>query len=207
MKTIHSFSIALAICLLAFTQCVVPFESARMLPKGSTELKASYSYVSAREDGEGEKLNDGLGFGLGYGVSDRFNLKFRYERVSTEGNLNFIAFGPKFALKPNRIAAALPVWSYFVEGESTWGISPTLLFNVLPPSKTFETNIGLRSDFFFEEDVDALIGLNLGFGISQDLDRWAIRPDFGLMLNPGESGVLLSFGLGAQYNIAPKAKK
>ena len=100
-------------------------------------------------------MNDGLGLGLGYGISDKVNLKIRYERLSSDGSTNFVAFGPKISLKKDRIAAALPVWSYFSEGESLWGISPTMLFGLLPPSKTFETTIGLRGDINFEEETDS----------------------------------------------------
>jgi hypothetical protein len=193
---------ATAILLFFFSHCVVPFESARMLPKGSTEIKGSFTHVRYHEEGENDKLNDGYGLGLGYGVTDRFNVKIRYERISTEGDVNYFAFGPKLALMPNRIAALLPFGVYFAEGESTWGMHPTLLFNLTKPAPKFEASIGLRGDIFFESNADVLLATNLGFGFSQNLDRWAIRPDIGFVFNPGESGVIITFGLGAQYNIA-----
>lgn len=192
-----------AAILLSLSQCVTPYESARMLPKGGTEIKTSYTHVRVAAEGENEKINDGLGLGLGYGVTDRINLKVRYERLSNEGNVNFVAFGPKIALKPNKIAAMLPIGVYFDEGESTWGVHPSLLFSTSKNNKV-EGTVGLRSDIFFEEDSEVLFGINLGLGLSQNLDRWAIRPDFGLTFNPGENGVFLSFGIGAQYNLVPK---
>ena len=41
----------------------------------------------------------------------------------------------------------------------------------------------ISSHKFFEEDTDLLIGVNIGFGFSKDLSRWAIRPDFGFVFN------------------------
>lgn len=195
----------LAVSLFSFTRCIVPYESARMLPKGGTELKAAYTYVRVTERGEGEKLNDGLGLGLGYGVTNRVNLKVRYERISVEegASINYLVFGPKIALIPNKIAAMLPIGAYFEEGESTWGIHPALLFTANQNNKV-EGTFGLRGDIFFEEGAETLLGLNFGLGLSQNLDVWAIRPDFGLVFNPGERGAFLTFGIGAQYNIVAK---
>ncbi len=195
--------------LLFLTRCVVPYESARMLPKGNAEVKAAFTHVRESFEGENEKVNNGFGLGVGYGVSDRVNLKFRYERISLDEDfgLNYIAFGPKFAIKPDRIAALLPIGVYFDEGESTWGVHPTMLFGLTRPSPKFELTLGLRGDIFFEDESELLLATNLGFGFSEDLDRWAIRPDIGLVVNPGESGVIFTFGIGAQYNIAQGAKK
>lgn len=194
----------LAAGLFFLTRCVVPYESARMLPKGDTELKAAFTHASQHLDGESGALNNGFGVGLGYGATDNINLKIRYERIFPEGSdgegINFFSFGPKFALKHNKIAAMLPIGAYFVEGENTWMMNPALLFTASRNEK-FEATFGLRGDIFFEEGADFLMGLNVGLGLSENLDRWAIRPDFGLVFNPGEKGVLLTFGLGVNYNI------
>ena len=200
----------LFVCILFLSNCVVPYESARMLPKGAVELKGSYSHVSERFEGESASINDGLGLGFGYGITDRINLKLRYERLfisDADEGVNFIAFGPKFALVPNRVAMMFPFGVYSYEGESTWGVFPNLMGTFPAANNKFEGTLGVRTDIFFEEGADLLIGLNAGFGISQDLDRWAIRPDFGLVLNPGEDGVILTFGVGFSYNILPGGGK
>lgn len=211
MKTLNLYALlrtaALLLASFSLHQCVVPYETARMLPKGEVELKGSFTHVRASFDGDSEKADNGVGLGVGYGVSDKVNIKFRYENLKNEGSINFISFGPKFALKQDRVAAALPIGMFFDEGESEWFISPMLLFTIPNPSNTFEATLGLRADKFFEEDTDLLIGVNIGFGFSKDLSRWAIRPDFGFVFNPGESGSFLSFGVAANYNIEPKAKK
>ena len=193
--------------ILFLSNCVVPYESARMLPKGAMELKGSYTHASERFEGESASINDGLGFGFGYGVTDRINVKLRYERLflsdSDGEGLNYIAFGPKFALIPDKLAVIFPFGAYTYDGESTWGVHPNLMATFPGKNNKFEATVGARTDIFFEEGADMLIGLNLGLGISQDLDRWAVRPDFGLVFNPGEDGVLLTFGVGFSYNIIP----
>lgn len=45
----------------------------------------------------------------------------------------------------------------------------------------------------------------LDLGFSQNLDRWAIRPDWGLIFDPGESGVVWTFGVGFNYNIGSES--
>jgi opacity protein-like surface antigen len=199
------FGLALAAVLLSQSHCVVAYESARMLPKGGAEVKTALTHVRERYEGEGDKLNNGFGLGLGYGVTDRVNLKVRYERISVEGSLNYFAFGPKIALKPNKVALLVPFGAYFEDGESEWGMHPAVLFTNSKNNKV-ETTLGLRADVFFEEDADLLLGLNLGFGLSQDLNRWAIRPDIGLTFNPGEKGFFWTLGAGAEYRFSTNGK-
>ena len=195
-------------CILFLTRCVVPYESARMLPKGATELKASFTHTSQSVEGASGSLSNGFGVGLGYGVSDRFNVKLRYERLiisdSDGEGVDYLAFGPKIALKPNKIALLVPLGVYLYGGESTWGIHPNLLFTMPGRTNQFEATLGARSDIFFEEGTDMLIGLNVGLGFSRDLDRWAVRPDFGVIFNPGEKGADLTFGVGISYNLFKK---
>lgn len=189
------------IAILFLSNCVVPYESARMLPKGTSEVKASYSNVRFYDGADSGNLDNGLGIGVGYGITGKINVKLRYEHLSSsDGNINFLGVGPKLALKPNRIAAALPVGWYFDGDGSTWVLSPMLLFTLPNASNTFEATLGARSDLFFEVESGVLFGLNLGFGWSKNLDRWAIRPDLGVIFGFENSGANLSFGVGASYN-------
>src|SRR5688572_23022553 len=90
------------------------FEKAGTLQKGNVELAGHYTTYNARVEGESEAANDNIGFRFGYGVSDNFDLKFRYERlipayISDEFNgANYISVVPKFSLKKNTIAFLLP---------------------------------------------------------------------------------------------------
>lgn len=199
------------LCLLiSLSQCIVPYESARMLPKGTTEIKAGFSHSIASDDGESEGLNNGLGIGFGYGINERINLKMRYERLlpvdSDEGGFNYLGFGPKFGIVPGKFAMMFPFGVYFAEGETTWGMHPAFLVTLPARNNRFEGTFGARTDIFFESEADLLVALNLGLGFSQNLDRWAIRPDWGLIFDPGESGVVWTFGVGFNYNIGSEEK-
>jgi hypothetical protein len=67
----------------------------------------------------------------------------------------------------------------------------------------FGPKIGLVKDrlalavpvgFAFGQDLEiAAMNLGVGFG---DLERWVIRPEIGLLFDPGESGRFTQFGLG-----------
>lgn len=190
---------------LLLSQCVVPYESARMLPKGEVEIKGAFTHARVNFEGESEKLDNGLGVAVGYGVSEKFNVKLRYEHFSNEGSANFACIGPKLAIVQDRIAAALPIGLYFDEGETEWVASPMFLFTLPNASNTFEATLGIRGDKIFEEDTDWLVGFNLGLGISKDLSRWAIRPDIGIAFSPGNEDTYLTFGLAASYNIESRS--
>lgn len=192
--------------LLFLSSCITPYETARMLPKGAAQLQGSFTHAQAIGDGESETVDNGYGFGLGIGLTDRVNLKFRYELFNVEGKINFVSIGPKIALKKDVVAVGLPFWGYLYDGESNWGVSPMLVLRVSKPSPKFETNLGIRVDYPFVKEAQTEFGVNLGFGWSKNLDRWAIRPDLGLVYAPGESGLVLTFGVGAQYNMLPKQK-
>ena len=189
--------------LTLFGACVVPlntgFESARMLKKGETELTGNYTHYSFSDEGESGSVNNNFGLRIGYGFSDRINLKLRYERlVPTEegaSGINYIDLAPKFRLLPGKIAATLPLGMYFSEDETEFVISPKMLFTY-PASNRFEATLAAKADIFPEDDGNVYLGFNLGLGLSANLDRWALRPEIGLMVDPDESGLVWAWGIG-----------
>jgi len=48
----------------------------------------------------------------------------------------------------------------------------------------------------FAEDQDDLLAFNIGLGLSPDLERYAIRPEGGLLINPGEDDFYWHWSLG-----------
>jgi hypothetical protein len=67
-----------------------------------------------------------------------------------------------------------------------------LLFTI-PVGKYFEINPsakGIISDEFY-------LAFNLGLGLSTNPDKYVIRPEYGILLNPGESGRYGQFSIGA----------
>lgn len=46
------------------------------------------------------------------------------------------------------------------------------------------------------EGCQSWVAANIEFAISKDVTRWAIRPEYGLLFDPGESGRFSHFSLG-----------
>ncbi len=192
-----------ALLLSLLDACVVPinssYESARMLEKGGTEFMGHYTHYSFSDNGESDAINNNFGIRIGYGITDKVDVKLRYIRLVPveEGasGINYIDVAPKVGIVPDWFAAALPIGLYFAEDETEFVISPKLLFTY-PAGKRFEATLATKADIFPEDDGNVYLGLNLGLGLSQNLDKWALRPELGLMVDPGESGLAFSFGIG-----------
>ena len=190
----------------AVAGCAAPFsdfQSARTLEPGQFEVTPSYSYVQFREGGESEKVQDEFGLQAAVGVGERVELRAKYFalRVSDDGDsetFNALAFGPKVSLLEDQVALYAPVGLGFggdIETAETWQLQPTLLVT-LPISGQVELNPSAKAQIWLNNDADNLLALNLGAGLSNDLTRWAVRPEVGVMINPGEDGAFLHFGLG-----------
>lgn len=197
-----------ALAMIAFavlTQSCAPvfseLQSARLVGKGNVEATPSYSSVSYAEDGESEGVQNHVGLQLAYGISPKLDIRLRYEYVWLKEDGDFsksvIAMGPKFSLLENMIAFYLPLGRALGEDtEDTWQLHPTLLLTY--PALEDKLDISLSSKYLiaFCEDCDNLVAVNLGLALSSNVKRWAIRPEYGLLFNPGESGRFTHFSIG-----------
>lgn len=209
MKT--NLSILLAAAAL-MSECVAPinltYESARTLGKGQVDVQGNYSLYSA----EGTSSNTNYGLKIGYGVSDNHTLKLRYERLNEAprvqqtglfGDFNrakhsydYIELENKFRFKNSNIALAIPI-AYYSFG--IFMIDPRMYFTIPNESNTFELSIIPKAHIFLGESIKVMPGLSLGFGLSSDLDRWALRPEIGY-------DGYLSVGAGLTFNLSSKKK-
>src|SRR5262249_11892156 len=160
------------------------------------EVTPSYTYVSS----EGDHVQDEYGLQLATGLADRVDLRGRYDhvRVNDEG-VNVVALGPKVSLLKDRIAVAVPVGFAFGSGlqsSKTWEVPPTLLLTA-PVDPHVELNVSGKVLVPFSEG-DTTVAFNVGFGLGK-LDRWAIRPEFGMLFDPGQSGHFSQFSIGFTY--------
>lgn len=196
-------SFAACFFLTLFASCVAPlntsYESARMLGKGETELTGSYTHYTVSSEGESDAINNNYGVRLGFGFNDIFNLKLRYERLAPTSEdasgVNYIDIAPKFQIVKGKIAGTLPLGLYFDGDDSEFVLSPKFIFTY-PANDKFEVSLATKADIFPGDVDNVYLGFNLGLGISSDLNRWAIRPEAGLMIDPGESGAYWAFGVG-----------
>jgi hypothetical protein len=202
--------LAATICaaLLSAGGCVAPFsemQGARLVGPGNAEITPSYSYVRVSGDGEAEKAQDDFALQLAVGVHERVDLRGRYEliRLSGEGldytTFHAVGFGPKIAIVPGRVAFYAPFGLGFggaLETSESLQFQPTALFTI-PVSSQVEINPSAKAQIWLNNDeTDDLLAFNIGLGLGPDLDRWAIRPEVGMLIDPGEEGRFWHFSLG-----------
>jgi len=197
------------------TGCFAPinsvFESAKMLEDGEIDLQGSYStYYTTFDDDDfsSGNTNNNIGVGVGYGVSDKVNMKLRYERINIKaqkftflddeiggGNshLNYFELSGKFQLKQDKIAFSLPLGLYTqqLDESALFVLDPRFIFTFSKNDK-FEFNVIPKAHIFIGDGVGIMPGLNLGLAFSNDLNKWAIRPEIGY-------DFYFTFGVGVNY--------
>jgi hypothetical protein len=217
MKNLFKSFLAFTSIVVLTTSCLIApvstnYESARSLKKNNIEATGSFTSNSGGIDGESDPYNRNFGFRVGYGITDKFDAKLGYERcipvwgeeADNLPSVNFFSLSPKYTFIDNVFAVKLPINLYsFKDGESEmyFAINPTLL-GTLPVSDKFE--VGLSTAYqiiFYEEEALDFLSFALGFGISSDLNRWALRPEIGYQFDPEDSDIsFFNFGLGFSYN-------
>ncbi len=208
----------LAIALLVSSlACVAPFselQSARLAGRGVIEITPSYSFVDGTDEGESAKLQDNLGVQIATGITSRVDLRARIENMKVDMNdpdfdfsATAIGIGPKFALIPDQLALFVPVGFAFgdeISRSDTWQLHPSLIWTI-PISDMFEVNSSFKALVPLTSDNnDVFVAFNVGLGIGPNLSRWAIRPEFGILKNPGESGTVRHMSIGATFYLGRK---
>ena len=186
------------------------YDNARLLDRKESRIGINYSryygsdFDLTDEDNEGLlNLNNNYGFSIGYGLSENFNLSFRYEYLkikneieifdmSFDNFLNYFELGCKINLIKERLALGLPVGLYNYEGGLTASIDPRIFFTVGRSDK-FDFTVIPKVHVLIGDDVGLYPGLSLGMGLSSNLDRWAIRPEIGY-------DGYFNFGVGTYYH-------
>ena len=206
----RSASTALPLILLA-SACATPFsdlQSARLVSPGRFEVTPGYSSTSISADGETEKLQNHFGIQVATGLVSWVDWRLRYGYISPKdsgdpslqvGPVSVFGTGPKFGLLEDRLALYTPVGFAFGddhESSETWQAQPTLLFTH-PFGSVAEITTSARGVIWLNsDDAENLLGGNLGLGLSSDLDRWVVRPEFGFLKEPGEEGTLWQWSVG-----------
>lgn len=197
-----------------FTPINTTFDSAKLLTKGEVEIQGNGSLYrfGSLIDNPSIGTNKNLGLSIGYGISDRINVKLRYEYLRsgfsmnlfdeeiTLGDIHYLELGGKIPLVKNKLALTVPLGVYFNQNGSFYCIDPRLTYTYRL-NKIFEASVIPKTHLLFAEDEFlAMPGINIGLGISSNLDKWAIRPEFGYDFN-------LVFGVGLTYYFKPRLLK
>ena len=223
---IYLFSFFFFSC--AFAPVNNQYEKAGTLKQGNIELSGSFTGYSAGGVGGTVSTNNNFGFRAGYGISDKVDLKFRYERlvprdgfdsedIFDEGNItgvNYFSITPKFALIPEKLALLVPLSQYSfkeeIDGKETNGtmnsIAPQLIYTLTNTKNKSDFSFGLKADCLLNNNGGGgvLLGTTVGAGLSSDLSKWAVRPEVGALFIGG--GAYLGYGLGLQFIISKNKK-
>jgi hypothetical protein len=184
-------------------------QSAKLVRPGQIELTPSASRVSFSSDEEDDSghVQDGYGVQLGVGLHEAIELRGRFEHLEGVGDVpgvEVVGIGPKIRLVEDRLALYVPVGRAFGGPDESdfgqsWQVHPTLLATV-PAHRNVEVNASAKYLVPLKEDGgDNLVAFNLGLGLGPDLDRWAIRPEAGVLFNPGEDGHFYHLSLGLSF--------
>lgn len=208
------FSIIIYCVLVGFVfmaGCAPPFstlQSAKLAGKGKAEITPIFSIVHFLNDGEMTHIQNEYGLQGAYGLNDKIDFRLRYEFINVEyddpyyGTIDVsahvIGLGPKIEIYKDMHALHLPIGFAFgedIDFSETWQFHPTFLFS-LSVGKNVEFNPSIKILVPLTGDGDVLVAFNLGAGISGDLKKWAIRPETGFLINPGEDGHFMHFSIG-----------
>jgi hypothetical protein len=183
--------------------CLPPaanLQDARVMDKGQVRLTGFWSNLESAGAG-GEELADEYGglIGIGGGSETEFQLRIERLALPDEGEgYEFISFGPKIGVIEDRLAVLVPVGVNVgedVEWLETIQIHPALLGSI-PLSRNFEINSAAKLIFPINGSMVIWLNFGLGFGISTDLERWAILPEVGYSRCLDESEIEPVFNYG-----------
>ena len=195
-------------------------QSAKLVDKGKFEFTPS---VTMPVFGEGYNY----GIQTAYGMSEKFNLRLRLERIvldiesnsdssdfigilirdifdTVPNNFTHLSFGLKYQLYNNSnvgySSIYLPISFTKADGSknSMTFIEPTFIYSLsgkyfeITPSIKVLVPIGSQS-------AESLLAYNLGFGISTNLSKWAILPEFGLLTSLDHKSVASNISLGLSF--------
>ena len=182
-----------------FTPVNTHFEDSRSLEKGQVEVMASVAgnYVSVQD----RFGTTNLGFRAGYGLNDQIDLKLFYRmQLNDEDNLSIqhIAFYPKISLFDN-ILAINPTFGAYIFGgsggsEVTFVLSPRVIYST-PLSESVVLSLSSKFDYFLDRNEQELWGFNIGSSIYSKNRLSSYRPEIGILVVPGETPALWTFGL------------
>jgi hypothetical protein len=228
MKT--KIILLMLICII-MAGCFAPlnlnYDNAKTLDKGQIETQGSYSRYNAPNDSLSTTLiNSNWGFSLGYGITDKYTIKLRYEYIKPSSifknvfddknygdlfSLSYIEVNNKIRLSRESLSLSLPLGVYFYNRSVSRGgfglimsLDPRLYITFFSSSKYFDLTLIPKVHILLGTGAGGLFpGLSLGMGFSSNIDKWAIRPEIGY-------DSFLSFGIGATINfntIKPDAAK
>ena len=213
MKQNLTIAIPMIMLLILIQSCITPYselQSARLVGKNNVELTPAYTTTSFTSDGETDGIQNHVGLHAAFGLSQKMDLRLRYEYLWAKGDefgngVSVIGLGPKLSLVENRIALSLPVGTAFGQDiTDQWQVQPSVLFTLPAIPDKLDITFAPKYILTFCEDCDDFVAFNLSLAISNNVSSWAIRPEYGLLYDLGESGHASQFSIGISKTFGKK---
>ena len=190
-------------------------QSARLVGKKRIEITPGYSTVQFAEekkqvDEKQSQETSGklIGLQVAYGLSEKIDLRLRVEHFQfRDFTANVFSIGPKVRLVKDRVALYLPVW--FVDFKPAQ-FQPTLLLTFPVLKNKIEFNPSVKSIVSvggYDPNSGFMVALNAGLGISTDLSKWALRPEYSLVQDVSKKSLYRSFSIGLSLNLSLLSRK
>src|SRR4051812_6419016 len=141
------------------------YEKAGTLRKGNVEFSGHVTNYAAKQYGRVDYIERQVGLRAGYGITDRFDLKLRYENMNFSTNYNgqlrganYLSIVPKIALVPGELSLIIPFSNYYCTGKSDDGleykstirsIAPQIIYTFTAKRNRFDLSVILKSDYLF----------------------------------------------------------
>jgi hypothetical protein len=208
-RTVLALFFVVAICTVsARAQFLFSnLQSASILKPKQAEVAPDFSTVSFHSSDTSGHVWDIYGLQLGVGVANRLEIRVRYGYLNWSGygsNVSFINFGPKIGLWKDMLSLFVPFefgFGHYVHVPDTWNVQPTLMLSA-PVAKSVEITPAVKVLIPFQKGSDTLVAVDLGLGIFLlESKNLVIRPEAGILFNPGHSGSFLQLGVGIGYRI------
>lgn len=183
-----------------------------MVGRHQVEITPSFTKMQVVEKvSEGKKpvtfpvANRAYGLQAAYGLSDNLDLRFRVITFSSpQANKTVFSTGLKLRLVKDHVAAYFPIW--FVDYRPAQ-FQPTLLLSFPLVRNKVEFNPSGKA-LLNLAGVDPMKGVmvaaNLGLAVSTNISRWALRPEYSIIYEPGKP-CTASFSIGLTFKLSKSA--
>ena len=164
-------------------------QNAKVVDEGKIEYTPSLTYLSP--------LQYNYGLQIAYGLKNDKNLRFRFERIKIGPedagdflnldlglNLTHLSFGLKQSISKNKSAFHLPL--SFTKSDDSNNIltlfEPTYFYTITGKREYLESSSAFKLLIPIDDLKNSLFCYNLGFGLSNNLSKWALRTEIGILV-------------------------
>ncbi len=202
------FKMNLAGYLLCLSGCVPVFsdlQSARNVGQGMVEVTPGISRHYIVGSDNSENIQQNVGVQLAYGLTSRLDFRLRYEFLRNgfgSSGARVVGLGLKYGILPDVLAIYVPVGGIINLDyeERYFQTQPTLLLTLPVLANKLELNTAAKSIFYLEDGSNMNLAWNIGLGMSSNLKKWALRPEYGRLYELRSTGAPYSqFSLGFSW--------